>query len=58
MMWAQQQPQQVPYNPNGPQTGVVNPHFPGAYENQQQQQQRDNPFDDEKRAQEYEDVKV
>lgn len=60
MMWAQQQPQQVPYNPYGPQTGVplgaggaagpLPAYFPGAA--------GENPFGDEKRVQEYEEVKV
>jgi len=52
MAWAQQPPQQVPYNPadqNG--NGAAPGYFPseGA---------KENPFDDEKRARDFEDVKV
>jgi len=53
MAWAQQQPQPVPYNPTGPQTGIPPSYFP-----RELSENRESHFGDEKRAQDFEEVKV
>lgn len=69
MMWAQQQPTQVPYNAYGPPTGIppgfagpgaIPAYYPGAAgaNTTNDEKLRDDPFADEKHAQEYENVKV
>jgi len=61
MPWTQQpqqwqQPPPVPYNPAGPQTGVPPaPYFPEAGS---ENNQRENPFSDEKRARDFEEGRV